>query len=705
MENEEQVIIGHFYSIRHRNQGDGTANFLIVPELVMSEAQDGLVSCVGKIKLYAKNMPIQVTGYFKDGIFNVSADCIPTHTRDSTISIIEYVAKNLTERQKNEIAEQCKNDIFAFCQDPDSYNMLCAILRGSVNAEKIAKHIIKNICAMSSMNELETLLLRYGIPFDKIMKMINQGITFANIRKNPYIVFSRHDIPIQTTDIFARTECSVAPYDIIRIKGLVYAALRYLLSAGNTCCTLDQLEMVINVRFRDIQAQSYFGPALLNYCIMDMPNLCRYQQIDGATYVYLNHVWQEESAAIQHIYRLRQVVKSFNTAVGIDVTEAAIGIKYNEGQRAAFKLLRTSGIKILTGPPGSGKTAVINGLIHNFEANQNGTIHLAATTGMAAKVMAAAAGRDAETANKMLRVLPYNDAVRGRDLNDPVDADLIIVDEVSMMGLQMFSVLMQASQNGTIVLLVGDEDQLQSVEYGNVLHELIASGKFEVCRLTEVLRQSGSICHNARQINKGNHELIYDSAFCRKSCSEDSIFAELLQDYNTHESQIICPIKEGAISTASINRFMQAQLNGNSEIAAIYGKRVFRVFDRVIITKTDYEKGYINGDIGYITEKTGVDEFTVQTQDRFLHIEREDLCNVELAYCITVHKCQGTESPKIHVVLPMAASHMMTRRLLYTAITRAKKSVVIYAEGPAFDDAIANKGEILRFTRFYRRLV
>ena len=507
MNKESITILGHYCHTFFRNQGTGEAYFRIIPEYTMPETENGLLRCKGKIKLYAKGMPIAVTGSFDGNTFIVARDAMPVKTKENVIKILDYIVPDLNAVYKETIAEHCGNDLMAFCQKESNFAILCEILKPISNGDAVAKLIFRRVRSITNKNALEEKLLSYGIPFDKIMRILRKDLTVSDINRNPYLVFSKYDIPFRIADIYARKECVIREYDQIRIKGFVHASLKHSLSNGDTCCTLEQLEEIINRRFHDLQEGVYFGRALINACILDMPNVCGYHVINGTAYIYLNHVWEEETIAIQNLIRLASVKKEYSHEIGINETEAALGIRYNAGQREAFRLIEKSGVKILTGPPGAGKTAVILGLIHNFESNRNGTVHLAATTGMAAKVMRGATERDSETAHKMLRVLPYNDTAKGRDLNDPVDADLVIVDEVSMMGLQLFSVLTQAIKNGSILILVGDEDQLLSVDYGNVLHDLIKSGLIEVCRLTEVMRQSGLILENARKINQGENRL------------------------------------------------------------------------------------------------------------------------------------------------------------------------------------------------------
>lgn len=700
MNKESITILGHYCHTFFRNQGTGEAYFRIIPEYTMPETENGLLRCKGKIKLYAKGMPIAVTGSFDGNTFIVARDAMPVKTKENVIKILDYIVPDLNAVYKETIAEHCGNDLMAFCQKESNFAILCEILKPISNGDAVAKLIFRRVRSITNKNALEEKLLSYGIPFDKIMRILRKDLTVSDINRNPYLVFSKYDIPFRIADIYARKECVIREYDQIRIKGFVHASLKHSLSNGDTCCTLEQLEEIINRRFHDLQEGVYFGRALINACILDMPNVCGYHVINGTAYIYLNHVWEEETIAIQNLIRLASVKKEYSHEIGINETEAALGIRYNAGQREAFRLIEKSGVKILTGPPGAGKTAVILGLIHNFESNRNGTVHLAATTGMAAKVMRGATERDSETAHKMLRVLPYNDTAKGRDLNDPVDADLVIVDEVSMMGLQLFSVLTQAIKNGSILILVGDEDQLLSVDYGNVLHDLIKSGLIEVCRLTEVMRQSGLILENARKINQGENRLGTDPHFQIKEIVGASYADMLLSDYDTKWSQIICPVKKGTISTASINQLIQEHYNSKSPVVAVYGKHIFRLNDKIIMTKTEYEKGYINGDIGYIIDHTNTGELLVSFPEGNLYLTKDDYCNMELAYAITIHKSQGSEFQKVHIVLPKAAGNMMTKRLLFTAVTRAKETDIIYYEGTSLTDAIKDKAERKRMTLF-----
>lgn len=698
-------IVGIFDKVHRYSDKTGVAEFTIIPELTMPGLTAGKLNCKGKIGLYAKGMPIEIEGAMNQrDVFEVSSDRMGRHTKENCFGILEYITGKLTEAQKEAIAKSCQNDLFSLLDREDGLQTLQDILKKSFKGDDLARYIYGRILALNDETETRELLLSYGVQFEKIIKMLKKGESLDRIKRNPYFAFLRYEVPIQIADTFARKECGVGVYDLSRVKGFVYSALRYFQAKGDTCCDLKQLEQTINRRYRDILCGVYFGVTLINCCILDMPRICSYHNISGSTRVYLSRIWEEESRAVYHFQRLQSTGRRFSQSVEIEDTERFLSIHYTEEQRAAFDLLKNSGVKILTGPPGSGKTATISGLIHNFEENQNGTVKLAATTGMAARVIRASAGRDCETAHKMLRVLPYNDTVRGRDLNDPVDADLIIVDEVSMMGLQLFSILLQAVRNGSILLLVGDEHQLQSVDYGNVLHDLADSGKVEICRLTKVLRQSGSIRINADRINKGIDEMVLDQQFRITATNPELTLHQILEDYDPYKSQVISPVKNGPLGTKFLNRMLQAEINGANDTIARHGSKAFRYQDKVILTKTNYDAGYVNGDIGTVVDASSDGGLILSYYGGLLHISPDNFPDMELAYAITVHKSQGSEFDKVHIVLPETAGNMMTRRLLHTAVSRAKEGVVVYNEGTAFQRAVSDAAEKRRQTKLKERL-
>lgn len=700
-------MLGIYYKTISRNWESGETIFLVTPREACTYAVDGLLKCCGRVGVYTKGIPLELEGTFdaNRGMYFVTSDTLTIKTEESTVELLDYITSDLTEKQKEKICSVSGNDLFSFAEEKKAADILMDdVFNGSAKAGRLTKLILKTIRELKEREKITKELMSYGIPIDRIQALHKKDITLNSLDKNPYIIMLKFEIPIDAVEVYACNRLKIKEYSTARLCGFLYDSMLYISKNGDTCCTLKNITRTMNMRMRYHGAYAtVVDEALANLCVSLMPDEMSYREVGGVPYIYLKHIWEEETIAVSHIKRLQSERKEYTYGkFSIADVECHAGITYNKDQRNVFNALRTSGIKILTGPPGSGKTAVIKGLMNYFEKNGNGTVHLSATTGMAAKVMSNACGADAETVNLMLDVRPYDSSVKGRDLNNPVEADFIIVDETSMLGLQLFSVLVRAVKNGSILLLVGDYDQLQSVDYGNVLHDLIDSGCVETYRLTEILRQSGTICGNAVKINSGNHRIDTDNTFrTRGYRNPQSLLDDLKRNFVRDKSQILCPIKNGETGTFSLNQMFQDQTR---TFVASYGKKIFRVGDRVIMTKTNYEKGYINGDMGHVIG-SGTDEgMLVKFGDVTMSIDRLDLRNVELADAITVHKSQGSEFDDIHIVLPAEASHMMTRRILYTGVTRARKTVRIYYMNNALDMAISDSGEKKRNTMLGRRL-
>lgn len=708
MEKKIITVIGTYWKTLFRNQESGAALFEIVPNQRMEGTVDSILTCQGYVSIYAPKMPIQLTGYYQNGRFHVKSDSLPYATRENTLSMLEYLAPSLSPTQAVSIAEAANNDLFQFAMRSDAEEVMASVLKRSKTGALVAHRMLLKIKDLSDGNELEKKLLSYGVPFDRIEYFRKKGISLAQLKKTPYRLFLAARIPIRIADDFAKTECGILDNSVERIIGFVQSTLLNLLEAGNTCVTLEILTKVTLKRMQGQTSEDMvlpLSPYLIHMAVQYSPKLCGYHLVNGEPLIYINHVWEEEQLIVHHLKRLQRSTKQYCfTQASINEIEDNLQIKYNSGQRSAFELLRSGGVKILTGPPGSGKTAVIKGLIQYFEKNGNGSVSLAASTGMAAKVMSRACNnQESKTVNLLVNVIPFQDSIRSKDLNDPVEADLIIVDEVSMIGVQLFSALVKAIRNDAILLLVGDENQLQSVEYGNVLHDLIGSGKVEVCRLTEILRQSGTICDNAKKINTGQLQIQTDPSFQVFQCSDaDQVLYLLKQHYHDERSQIITPIKKTSAGTIVLNTVFQKRKN---QLLTIYGKKHFYQQDKVIAIKTNYEKGYINGDIGYLIDKTAQEGLLVNFSGRIVAFSRNELCDLDLAYAITIHKSQGSEFDEVHIILPTEADHMMSRRLIYTAITRAKKKVYLYNIGDSFRHAVLNVREQQRFTRLREQLI
>lgn len=679
---------GMYYKTLYRNQRSGEAEFEFIPNMQTDYLDNGVLHCKGVIGIYAPDTPLEIEGEWNGKVFVVNKCFIPFKTEENAKHILNHVAKEMTDNQVDKIAKECKGDLFRFASSEYGLIYLATVLRRK-STDRYVINIIKKIRDIGLQEEVVQELLKFGVPIDKIESINNKHISLADIDKDPYMLLLKFEIPIGTIEKIANRKGNLEEFSKSRICGYIYDAININQKSGNTYITFSELLYLINKRIDSYGIyKNHITKSMLYYFISQMPNDAKIENINNKSYVYLNSTWNEENTVIEHISRLCNNKVTHKENISIDEIEKELNIKYNNEQLNAFNAVKTSGIKIITGPPGSGKTAVIKGLIKFFGAN--GKVKLAATTGMAAKVMKDACGKEAETVNRMLNIIPFNDTVQGKDLNDPVNADLIIVDEISMIGLQLFSALLSAIKSGSTLLLVGDEDQLQSVEYGNVLHDLIKSGLIEIYRLKTILRQSGTICDNAKLINQGIKNLTCDNTFIiKKFDTAEEILSEVkMVDIN--RSQLLCPIKKGILSTKSLNKLF---IKYNNPKTITYGSKEFHLNDKIIMTKTNYEKGYVNGDIGYVVGSDENETLRVLIMNKVITLSREDLQNIDFAYAITIHKSQGSEFDNVYIILPEDASHMMSRRLLYTAVTRSKKRVFVYYMGNTLDVSISNNNE------------
>lgn len=708
------IIEGMYYKTISRNVKTGETGFYITPYHTSGvKTEGGLLFCVGKIGIFSKGVPICLTGDVVTGSFVVTDYSIPAGNKAQSLKLLDYVDEGISESTREKIVKIADNNLLEFIKKDGARDALVKEIlpkskleqlctgeadektkTAAKKAIKLADRIISKISLLLSQEEMTRELLKCGVDAGKIEALCAKNISADDIRKNPYITMLRFDIQIGACEMFAGNS-GVCTYDDVRICGFIYDALNYALKQGDTCVLFDNLLGLVNKRLSVYSASCMevfaMSKSILYYGIMRLKKYMSIHEYDGALYVYFNEVWEEEEKVVSNIKRLNAAKKEVLHHGDIDDIEKRLGIKYNDEQRNVFNALSTTGIKILTGPPGSGKTAVVKGLMEY--AGQ--TCRLSATTGMAAKVMSKACSAPADTVHRMLKLTPYADTLRGRDLNNPIDGHLIVVDEMSMCGLKLFSALLGAVKSDSVLLLVGDEDQLQSVEYGNVLHDLIKSGVAEVYRLKKVLRQSGSICENAEKINHGITCLTEDEAFVIRRFETGEQGVDELKKNAEKESTILAPIKSSSgFGTNYLNDLFQDK---SGKVLLSYGNTDYRLGDRVVMTDNNYEAEYVNGDMGIITDmRHGC--LVVNFDGEAKEIPRQNMSDMELAYALTVHKSQGSGFDDVHILLPKQAQSMMTRRLLYTAVTRAKKRVVIYDVGGSVNQAIANVRERKRFT-------
>jgi len=391
-------------------------------------------------------------------------------------------------------------------------------------------------------------------------------------------------------------------------------------------------------------------------------------------------------------------------------------------QMEAVRMALTEKVSILTGGPGTGKSTIVGSLIALLRARR-GSVLLAAPTGRAAKRLSEATGCEARTIHRLLEFKPTAQKAFLRDRDNPLDADLIIVDEASMIDILLMNHLLRAIEAGSHLLLVGDVDQLPSVGPGHVLRDLIDSGVIPVTRLTTIFRQAAgsAIVTNAHRINSGQLPLLSHEIgdFFLFKEADPQRAADLVLDLVSRriparfgfdpqsDIQVLSPMHRGPAGVGELNRRLQERLNppagGRTEIA--HGPRTFRVGDRVMQVRNNYDKNVFNGDLGRVgaidlEEKT----LTVDFDGEPVTYEFLQLDELVHAYAVSVHKAQGCEFPA--VVIPLLTQHylMLQRNLLYTAVTRARRLVVLVGSTKALTMAVHNHRIARRNTRLAQRL-
>ncbi|MCI8299120.1 MAG: ATP-dependent RecD-like DNA helicase [Lachnospiraceae bacterium] len=465
----------------------------------------------------------------------------------------------------------------------------------------------------------------------------------------------------------------------------------------------------------------------------------------------------KDTADVEYIYASSYYYMEMNTAamlkrldISYDVPQAEMEnrissieksskIELDELQVQAVKEAVCNGLAVITGGPGTGKTTTINTIIRYFEL-EGMDIFLAAPTGRAAKRMSETTGFEARTIHRMLELNGGMDGNAGFERNEenPLETDVIIVDEMSMVDLSLMHAMLKAVAAGTRLILVGDVNQLPSVGAGSVLKDMIDSGQFHIVRLTRIFRQAAQsdIIVNAHKINRGEEVPLDNKSmdfFFLKRFDANVIISVVIQlvqqklpkfvDAKPFDIQVLTPMRKGLLGVERLNNILQQYLNPKDEEKSEkeHGDLVFREGDKVMQIKNNYQleweirskyglviekgMGVFNGDLGIVRSiNTYQETMTVEFEERMVDYSFKQLDELELAYAITIHKSQGSEYPAVVIPLLNGPRMLMNRNLLYTAVTRAKKCVTLVGNDVAFGQMIENASEQKRYTGLKERL-
>lgn len=590
---------------------------------------------------------------------------------------------------------------------------------GKKTAEKISTSYLEQ----SELTEIMVWLENHGISNTYAGKIFAKYGSFAIdiMEKDIYRLFQDIEgIGFLTADKLA-FNLGIQREDKRRIISGIDYALMQLCNNGH-CCIPEMALVDKTAKILQVNNQIIF--TILKERI-DNGSL-NTEVVGGETLIYPPYLYYAEKKVAMRLLQLQQATEPLsedNLSLFIKVWEKDNQIQLAQKQKEAIKACLHHGVLVLTGGPGTGKTTVIKGILSILKA-QGLKIRLAAPTGRAAKRLSETTGQKALTIHRLLEAnnLAQDDNLQlgfSKDIDDQLDADVIILDEVSMVDIVLMHHFLNAVPDGCRIILVGDTDQLPAVGPGSVLKDIIRSQKIPAIRLDEIFRQAQTsmIIQNAHIINAGRLPDLRKqySDFVFYELNDDTSITQKILDLCTkdlpHEGfdvlkdvQVLSPMHRFLCGVENLNLILQEQLNPKKNQDELkYSSQTFRVGDKVMHIRNNYQKNVFNGDIGFIQDINN-EKLTVDYFDHIVTYEKNELNELTLAYASSVHKSQGSEY-KV-VIIPLSTSHyiMLQRNLLYTAITRAKQKVIIIGSKKALMTAIQSNRTQKRYTLLAERL-
>lgn len=735
---EEEFIVGTVERITFYNEENGYSVLKIMPEKRISgiSARDGTVTVIGTMPELGIGEEVKFIGsWIEDPKYGTQfraemvSPIVPTSIEGLKRYLGSGFVKGIGPRRAEMIVDHFgKKTLDVLNHEPERLKEVAGIPSSKVEA--LIEEWKSSIGARDAMIFLQT----YGVTSlmaKRIYQTLGMG-TIPRVKADPYVLADEvMGIGFMRADQIAQ-RMGLADNSPERLRAGLFYALNHLAMEGHVCAPrhiliktaqellgVDEISALSGILEREIRDENLYTEVIsIDRMLTECVYLPMYHRSERAVSDYLKRMVVTPSLILEKTAKLNwdaflsQLAK--NNAVSL-----------SPQQQGAVKSALSGKVSILTGGPGTGKTTTLRMVIHALEALEC-QYALASPTGRAAKRLAEATGREAQTIHRLFKFKPGE----GYNINqdNPLKVDMLIIDEASMIDILLFHGVLGGLSPTTHLMLVGDIDQLPSVGAGNVLNDTISAsekGKFPIAvtRLKTIFRQDkdSHIIVNAHRINQGEIPFLDNQSSDFYFFGEEDPFqcAELIVDIVQNriptkfgfdpltDVQVIAPMYRGGAGVLALNKALQSALNGSYRKAEkIIGGRTFRVGDKVMQTKNNYDFEVFNGDIGYIRGIDFDDNYMEISMDKRI-IEYEFSMAEELihAYCISTHRSQGSEYPV--VVMPIMTQHymMLQRNLLYTAITRAKEIVVLVGMRQAVAMAVRNNKVAERFTGLLGRLI
>lgn len=734
-QSNEEVINGYVDHIIFRNNDNGYT----VMVMICDEEE---LTCVGVFSDIAEGECIEAKGEYTDH---------PTYGRQFAVKSFEEKApqdalaierylgsgaiKGIGIALAARIVRRFKEDTFRIIEEEPER---LAEVKGI--SQRKAMEIADQVNEKRDLRQAMIFLQQYGISTTLAVKIYNTygQEVYSILKENPYRMADDVDgVGFRTADEIA-SRVGIRTDSDFRIRSGIQYALLQASNEGNTYLPMPELTQRASALL-EIEPE-YIEKHYMNLA-MDRKIIMR--QVDDVTQIYASAFFYMEANTAT---MLKNLDASFDvTDIEIEARlrqiEKQTKMDLDEHQVEAVKEAVRNGVLVITGGPGTGKTTTINTIIKYFES-EGMDIFLAAPTGRAAKRMSETTGFEARTIHRMLEL---NGGVEGnagfeRNEQNPLETDVIIIDEMSMVDISLMYSLLKAIVAGTRLILVGDVNQLPSVGPGNVLKDIIDSGLFHTVMLTKIFRQASTsdIIVNAHKINRGEPVELDNKSmdfFFLKRYDADKIINVTLQlilqklpkfvGASMMDIQVLTPMRKGLLGVERLNTVLQMYLNppDKRKKEKEHGTTLFREGDKVMQIKNNYQleweirskyglcidkgTGVFNGDTGIIEEINDFAETVTVCFDegRMVEYSYKLLEELELAYAVTIHKSQGSEYPAVVIPLLSGPRMLMNRNLLYTAVTRAKKCVTIVGNDTTFEQMIANNSQLKRYSGLRDRLV